>query len=76
MLNMADKDVQEVRKILEDIRKNNLKSKEVEFVKKLDGNYFVRVPKITRQFLGFGKGKKRAFNDAENSLEEIERRWS
>ncbi|MEK6879414.1 MAG: hypothetical protein AABY22_07400 [Nanoarchaeota archaeon] len=33
--------------------------------------YFIREPKITTQFLGFGKTKKEAINDFNDSLNHI-----
>jgi hypothetical protein len=71
---MATKDINEVKRILEDIRNKKMLSKELEFEKRQTMT-FVRIPKITSQFLGQGRNKTKAYMDAILTLEEIERRW-
>lgn len=43
-----------------------------EYIKQKNGYFFVRFPNVSRQYLGFGKGKKNALKDALDSLKKIQ----
>lgn len=63
-----------LKKALEDIRKNKLKSKNIKITQN-DGHFYVSVPKFTKAAIGEGETQVEAYVDALNTIEDFEKKW-
>ena len=52
-------------------KSENYKGKKLNFIKRHSGMIFAQAPEITTQYIGIGKTKKQAFEDAKDSIDKI-----